>query len=409
MSNLLDQQFRLNRLSIKRTLLLVLTVLAFMPVAASTVHSATEGDRLIESAAHVDHVHADQDEDTPAWYQASEESTPTEVSTSVASELSISDVEESSEDARGPPAVEGEGTPFSDNSDASQSSLDNESSIVTVDPTPALGDSSENIVIEPFAPLVSCTHHDGPLQPLAGSSAWSLYSCTLDWLIQDVEILRLAMTNVSRSGWEFIFLPDRNATNPSTEGVSELSLVIGEGGLESGSVIIGARAGCSAATYVELPIVATAVTSRSDEIAEFVIPISAVAPTTPEVTIQSAHFETVDVGVGENQSIGTLHLDYRNVPIGCGWSVSIAVTPFVLDDGVEIASHSLSLISVSEASFVETSLGPGALSFSMPGEETIPTSGTMTVTVSLNVPNTSPEGTYTGTITVDARGLGGVP
>jgi hypothetical protein len=49
------------------------------------------------------------------------------------------------------------------------------------------------------------------------------------------------------------------------------------------------------------------------------------------------------------------------------------------------------------------------LSFSMPGEETIPTSGTMTVTVSLNVPNTSPEGTYTGTITVDARGLGGVP
>lgn len=272
-------------------------------------------------------------------------------------------------------------------------------------PSPTPSPTPEPAV--PFKPTMTCVNSPDSQAPVAGDTAWAYVDCTASWETKDVSGVSLLPVNAP-VGWAIVPLNDRTIQNPDTMILNPKPLDLIDAHSASDEFVsskfhLAMRVSCVDPTSVTVPLQFHA-KSGADAVQETATvkhPLNATAATLPEVTLTSAVFEDVNPPEGTDVSTGAITMEYSNASEHCGWKITTNIEDFVAEDDVLSASD-LSLVDVIGPDGLTSSIENGEITlFAAPGIP-MPASGTITVTVSIPVPETVGSGVYSTTITADA-------
>jgi hypothetical protein len=275
----------------------------------------------------------------------------------------------------------------------------------TETPTPTM--TPEPVI--PFEPVVICNPNGD------SGSAWALQKCDVTWQTENVSAL-LLLVSASTPDWTVVAVTTNEAERvemlEASDGQIEL---VSDSKSMSSQFVIATKLGCSAAPTAELSLEFTAtsilpvptdaegnplpdvVETRVTETTTSQISSQGRTATAPMVTISSASFVPVDISDGRRSTEGTVNVSYSDVPVGCAWQITLAYGDLVNGDH-EIPVANLELVDVTGFDQAAVSHDQGTFVITPPANTTT-ASGSFVITVSLELPDTIPEGSYATTIT----------
>jgi hypothetical protein len=259
----------------------------------------------------------------------------------------------------------------------------------------------------PFDPALTCKPGAGDTSPITGATEWSWLDCGVTWATKDVSSVKIRHLDPT-TGWEIVPVNDRVLDDPAVIARDGLDLTLTDDdstdtGFLTSRFAIASRLACEAtpSATIFLEFEATSGNEAAVETVSKELTIKAIPATVPDVHVASASFSTVDISSGAQVSTGTITVNYANASAFCGWTITTTVDDFVSSEGV-IPASGLSLINVSGADGATSSRNVGTIVLlALPGTG-IPSSGTITLTVSVPVPEEISAGDYTTTISSTA-------
>ena len=286
----------------------------------------------------------------------------------------------------------------------------------------------------PFVPVVTCDLIEGGALPVAGESAWSFQDCTVTWETENVSAVELqAWTEAA--GWQAIAVSANALGNhellDSSDGLLNLSdSNQGGEGFTSSRFYLGTRLGCTSSTAsginLDLTATSTAPVSKgedgnplSDEPGETVIETANLrdlsldgrAASAPSVSVESVTFTSISPIAGPQVSTGTIRIGFAGAP-ACGWQADVRFSDFdgdgsggglfSLPEGTSftVSADFLATATISGPPGASISGGSGDYTISILSSADTPSTGVLTLTVSLDLPGPIFPGSYTTTVFV---------
>jgi hypothetical protein len=276
-------------------------------------------------------------------------------------------------------------------------------------PTPTM--TPESII--PFALLVSC----GPTG--SDSGEWMLQECDVTWETEHVSAIQVRVA-ADAPGWTAVLVPPADAGTSDAIAASDahLELVV-DGSTRASQFVIATRHGCSVnpVTNLTLELAATStlpvptdaegnpvpdvVETQVTEVVTESLAVRGRAAEAPQVSITSASFEPVDITANHTSTEGTVQVSYSDAPTGCAWQITVSYGDLV-GGGIEIPAAGLELVEVTGLDEATISFEQGTLVVT-PHGQLAATSGSFVITVSLDLPDPLPPGTFDSTVTASAE------
>ena len=258
-----------------------------------------------------------------------------------------------------------------------------------------------------FNPALLCNESGSRAPPVAGDMEWTYLDCKATWETSNVSTVSLQPTDPSVE-WEIVAINDRKLQNPNTMILDPQPLTLtnaNPAGAEftTSEFELAMRVSCVDPTTITIPLTfkATSGENALEETATVKHQLNAKAATLPDVALTSAVFENASPTEGSAISTGVITMNYSNGSANCGWQITTTVADFVAPEGVLLASD-LSLVEVSGPAGLICSINGGVITVIAPSGTAMPTSGTLSITVSMPVPETVSSGVYATSITADA-------
>jgi hypothetical protein len=258
--------------------------------------------------------------------------------------------------------------------------------------TPVPTPTTEPLV--PFAPVVTC-NPGGDEQ-----AEWTLHLCDVAWETENVSTLQVRV-GADAADWTVVVVSPTDATSPDALAASGAQLVLAtDGEAFNSQFMVATRSGCGASATANLALeltatstlpiptdaegnpVADVVATNVTEVATEAIAVQGRAAAATQVMLSSASFTPIDISDNRRSTEGTMHVSYSDAPVGCAWQITLAYGDLVGGDH-EIPVANLEMVEV-------TGFDQAAISYDQ---------GTFVITVSLELPDTIPEGSYATTIT----------
>jgi hypothetical protein len=281
----------------------------------------------------------------------------------------------------------------------------------TPSPTPAeMASPTPSPTTEPVIPFdadITCMNAPNSQAPVAGDTGWSFIDCSLSWKTKNVSKVTIPPV-IAPSGWNVVVLNDRQLQDPNqlTLKPQPLNLVdadLTDEQFATSRFHIASRVSCTAETAVTIPLKLNATSGEKnlDEVSTESVLISASAANLPDVDLTSAVFETVDHADGTTESTGVITMNYSNASENCGWNITTVVNDFVSPDGV-IPASSLTVVEVNGPVGLTSTQDGGVITVHAAPGTPMPASSTISITVSVPVPESTSEGDYSTTISAKA-------